>query len=169
MAEDVVDVLARQFRAESGRTFRPCQTKHLPISGGDIGGSDNLEAFIAEKGREALELGLSEYEGRILAKRYGTNVDRVFAFAKEAVEGDTDLPPFVFAQYKYALMEEMIVKPVDFFIRRTGALFFNIDWVRQWKDLVIAEMAKDLKWTEEEKKMYTEGIGGRITGCGHPH
>lgn len=158
MAEDVVDVLARQFRAESGRTFRPCQTKHLPISGGDIGGSDNLEAFIAEKGREALELGLSEYEGRILAKRYGTNVDRVFAFAKEAVEGDTDLPPFVFAQYKYALMEEMIVKPVDFFIRRTGALFFNIDWVRQWKDLVIAEMAKDLKWTEEEKKMYTEEL-----------
>ena len=81
-----------------------------------------------------------------------------FAFAKEAVEGDTDLPPFVFAQYKYALMEEMIVKPVDFFIRRTGALFFNIDWVRRWKDLVIAEMAKDLKWTEEEKKMHTEEL-----------
>ena len=158
MAEDVVDVLVRQFRAESRRTFSPCQTKHLPISGGDIGGSHNLDTFIAEKGKEALEFGLSENEGRILAKRYGTNVNQVFSFAKEAVESDTALPPFVFAQYKYALMEEMIVKPIDFFIRRTGALFFNIDWVRQWKDLVITEMAKDLKWTEEEKMMYTEEL-----------
>ena len=158
MAEDVVDLLVQQFQKDSGRTFRPCQTKHLPISGGDFGGSENLGALIEEKGQQALEFGLTVEEGRILARRYGTNVDRVFQYAKEALNGQTSLPPFVYAQYQYALKDEMITKPIDFFIRRTGALFFDIEWVRKWKDPVIEEMARDLDWTVEETKMYTEEL-----------
>lgn len=81
-------------------------------------------------------------------------MDQVFEFAKEVENHDSVLPPFVYAQYRYALEEEMITKPIDFFIRRTGALFFDIEWVRQWQDPVIDQMAKDLDWTEEEKSMY---------------
>lgn len=154
MAEDVVDLLARQFQEEFGRTFPSCQTKHMPISGGDFGGSENLLPFIEEKEQEATAYGLTKEEGRILARRYGTNVDQVFEFAKEVENHDSVLPPFVYAQYRYALEEEMITKPIDFFIRRTGALFFDIEWVRQWQDPVIDQMAKDLDWTEEEKSMY---------------
>ena len=154
MAEDVVDLLARQFQEEFGRTFPSCQTKHMPISGGDFGGSENLLPFIEEKEQEATAYGLTKEEGRVLARRYGTNVDQVFEFAKEVENHDSVLPPFVYAQYRYALEEEMITKPIDFFIRRTGALFFDIEWVRQWQDPVIDQMAKDLDWTEEEKSMY---------------
>lgn len=49
MAEDVVDLLARQFQEEFGRTFPSCQTKHMPISGGDFGGSENLLPFYRRK------------------------------------------------------------------------------------------------------------------------
>ncbi|EPY09133.1 glycerol-3-phosphate dehydrogenase, aerobic, partial [Paenibacillus alvei TS-15] len=54
----------------------------------------------------------------------------------------------------YAIEEEMTLKPVDFFIRRTGALFFNIQWVRDWKQPVIAYMASAFGWTEEQRNQY---------------
>jgi glycerol-3-phosphate dehydrogenase len=52
----------------------------------------------------------------------------------------------------------MVSKPVDFFIRRTGALFFDINWVRSWKKQVIAHMAEELKWTPEQTKAYTDEL-----------
>lgn len=158
MAEDVVDLIAQQFQGESNRAFQACQTKHLPISGGDIGGSKNLQNFIDEKSREATQYGLTEEEGRHLARKYGANVEQLFLYANEARVENHYLPPFVYAQYKYALEEEMIAKPVDFFIRRTGALFFAIEWVRQWKEPIIEQMAKDLGWTEEIKDAYMQEL-----------
>jgi hypothetical protein len=37
----------------------------------------------------------------------------------------------------YSIEHEMAVKPVDFFIRRTGALFFDIAFVQRWKEAAI--------------------------------
>src|SRR5699024_12569401 len=38
MAETVVDLLAKQFAKEDAIRYSECTTKHLPISGGDVGG-----------------------------------------------------------------------------------------------------------------------------------
>ncbi|HEX6922408.1 MAG TPA: glycerol-3-phosphate dehydrogenase C-terminal domain-containing protein, partial [Bacillales bacterium] len=68
----------------------------------------------------------------------------------------------VFAMVVYAIEEEMAATPSDFFIRRTGALFFHIDWVRKWKESVIGYMAQRLHWTEKEKQDYTKELEQRI-------
>lgn len=154
MAETVVDLVAKQLEKEEGVTFRPCQTKHLPISGGDVGGSHALPAFITQKSKEAVRYGFTKEEGMRLAKQYGTNVDRLFALS-QYYEADSGLSREVFATLLYAIEEEMATKPVDYFIRRTGALFFNIAWVRTWKDAVICFMADYLKWSDEQKRAYT--------------
>jgi len=153
MAEDVVDLVSKLLEEEQGLKFKPCQTYHLPISGGDVGGSTNFQTFIEKKGEEAEKYGLIKEEGRFLAKKYGSNVDVLFQYAKEADE-DSLVPPVVYAQLMYAIHQEMAVKPVDFFIRRTGALFFNIHWVKEWKEAVIKVMEKELGWSEEETEKY---------------
>ena len=43
---------------------------------------------------------------------------------------------------------EMTAKPVDFFVRRRGAVFFNIHWVYEWKEAVINYMAAKLGWEQ---------------------
>ncbi|MBB5323340.1 glycerol-3-phosphate dehydrogenase [Anoxybacillus tepidamans] len=154
MAETVVDLVAKQLEKEEGLTFRPCQTKHLPISGGAVGGSHALPAFIAQKVEEAVRYGFTKEEGMRLAKQYGTNVDRLFAFS-QYYEADSGLSREVFATLLYAIEEEMAVRPTDYFIRRTGALFFNIASVRTWKDAVTRFMADYLKWSDEQKRAYT--------------
>ncbi|HZG60220.1 MAG TPA: FAD-dependent oxidoreductase [Anoxybacillus sp.] len=157
MAEMVVDLLVKQLSEEGYGTYKPCQTKTLPISGGNVGSSHAFLQFVEKKAFEARQYGFTEEQGRQLAKRYGANVDRLFEMSQKYNE-ESGLPRDIFATLVYAIEEEMTVKPVDYFLRRTGALFFNIDWVRRWKKPVINYMAKVLNWTEEQKRAYREEL-----------
>ncbi|WPZ17131.1 FAD-dependent oxidoreductase [Geobacillus subterraneus] len=157
MAETVVDLIAEQLAKEEGKTFRSCQTKQLPISGGDVGGSHRLPAFIAKKAEEAVRYGLTKEEGGRLAKQYGTNVDRLFALNRQ-YDRSSGLTRETFIRLVYAIEEEMAVKPTDYFIRRTGALLFDIDSVRREKEAVIAFMARYLRWTGEQTATYTKEL-----------
>jgi glycerol-3-phosphate dehydrogenase len=157
MAETVVDLVAKLLEKEEGRTFRPCQTKHLPISGGDVGGSRQLPAFIAKKAEEAVGCGFTKEEGERLAKVYGTNVDQLFELSKQ-YDVSCGLSREQFVRLLYAMDYEMAAKPIDYFIRRTGALLFDIASVRRQKDRVIAFMADYLQWTEEQTAAYTKEL-----------
>lgn len=166
IAETVVDLVAKRLEAQGYTPFPPCQTKQHPISGGDVGGSANFPFFIEEKGKEAIQFGFTEAEGRILAKTYGSNINRLFLLSR-SYSGGT-LPRSIYVQLLYALEEEMVCKPVDFFIRRTGSLFFNINWVRQWKEAVINEMSLYFRWTSEQKQTYTNELEQEIKDAAIP-
>src|SRR5699024_7058229 len=136
MAENVVDVVAKQFKREDGILYSSSQTKYLSIAGGEVGGSKNFESFQRGMINKGLAYGLSEKDTTSLVKRYGTNIEKIFVLydesRNEAVEENIDL--LVLAELKYGIQHECVYKPIDFFIRRTGALFFNIDL------LVLAEL-----------------------------
>ncbi|AOV07275.1 glycerol-3-phosphate dehydrogenase/oxidase [Sporosarcina ureilytica] len=159
MAETVVDKVTDRLSKEGNMHFKPCTTKEMPISGGDIGGSANMAVFLKKKIELGKSIGLTEEESRKLAVLYGTNVDLVFSFIEKE---ESELPSVLYAQLLYAIHHEMAVKPVDFFIRRTGDLLFNIKLVNLWKDQVIEEMTKIFNWTEQERTQYTEELEKEI-------
>lgn len=156
MAELVVDLINQRFKQENVGHFGECQTKHLPLSGGDVGGSKNFINYIDQKVKEGVRIGLTKLEAKKLVKMYGSNVNHLFSLAKEHKEGAAlfGLPLDVYVQVMYAIHEEMTVTPVDFFNRRTGALLFNMDWVQQWKQKVIDLIAKELNWNKDQKENY---------------
>ncbi|MGG4168081.1 glycerol-3-phosphate dehydrogenase/oxidase [Rossellomorea vietnamensis] len=164
MGEHVVDLVSTRLKEEHKQKFPASSTKHMPISGGHVGGSKNFQSFIDQKAGEATQYGLTESEGRKLAGMYGSNVDQLFKLA-HAYSGSTDersVPPYLYAQLIYAIQEEMAATPVDFFIRRTGALFFDREWVEKWKEPVIEMMSKLLNWTSEQKDKYTSDLNNEL-------
>jgi glycerol-3-phosphate dehydrogenase len=156
MAETIVDLLAAKLQSEEGREFLACQTKHLPISGGNVGGPRNFNTFVAGRITKGMETGLTRHEAEQLTRMYGSNVDTVFHLVKEneADAAKYGLPLLLFAKLVYGMEHEMVATPIDFFNRRTGAILFNIDLVGKWKKQVIDYMADKLNWTEQEKKKY---------------
>lgn len=170
MGESIVNLVAEQLKEENGTKFPKSSTKHLPMSGGEVGGSKGFESFIEDRVRQAVAIGLTPAAARKLVKRYGSNVDQVLHFLatgkKEAV--DEGLDPLVHAMLRYAMEYESTYKPVDFFIRRTGALFFNIHWVQANKNSAIAYMAKTFGWTEEQTQTYTEELDVLLHEATHP-
>ncbi|PLT29770.1 glycerol-3-phosphate dehydrogenase/oxidase [Peribacillus deserti] len=153
MAESVVDLIAKHLK-EQGQVLKESQTRIYPISGGDVGGSKEFKSFVAKKEVEALQYGFTKEEGRMLAGKYGSNVDELLAYGRQFDNVETKLTRSVYAQLVYSIEHEMAAKPVDFFIRRTGALFFNIDWVREWKEEVIKFMQETLKWNKKQTAEY---------------
>ncbi|WP_088104405.1 glycerol-3-phosphate dehydrogenase/oxidase [Halalkalibacter urbisdiaboli] len=168
MAELVVNQLAEQFKQEQQTLFSPCITKTLPISGGDVGGSAQFASYMKEKIEKGVKLGLTEEESTMLARRYGSNIEQVFEYTQHYNQ-DAELPLALFLQLAYAVNEEMTVTPVDFFIRRTSALFFNIDWVQQWKQQVIDWLARQLQWSDDEKEKLTQELEKHLHDAVHTH
>lgn len=151
MAQRVVDQVCAGLAEEGAGPFGPCVTERLPLSGGDCGGTNRFPAFVEEKVKEGMGLGLEEREARRLVRRYGTNIDKVFglmASRREEAEG-YGLPVSLYAALLYAVEEEMAATPADFWVRRTGDLFFDIHKVRRWKEPVLACMRDMLGWDEK--------------------
>jgi glycerol-3-phosphate dehydrogenase len=157
MAELIVDRVAVMFQQVGYGSFPASNTKHIPISGGDVGGSIGFPSFISSKREKGAALGLNPEIASAWAEMYGSNVDRLYEISQLYKEEGTasGLPLDVFVHLRYAIQEEMAVKPVDFFVRRTGALYFNIQWVSQWKSAVIAYMAQYLNWTSDQTQLFT--------------
>ncbi|KGP83647.1 MULTISPECIES: glycerol-3-phosphate dehydrogenase/oxidase [unclassified Paenibacillus] len=160
MAEMVVDLAARQLEQETGRSVGPCITKEMPISGGDVGGSANFGAYAERKIKDGVALGLDRSAAERLARVYGSNVDALYERmpdprAKAELHA---LPQELLLMLSYAIDEEMTVTPADFFVRRTGDLFFRIDEVRQYKAAVIQYMAERMDWLEEQVTWYTQEL-----------
>ncbi|MGD8190586.1 glycerol-3-phosphate dehydrogenase/oxidase [Brevibacillus ginsengisoli] len=156
MAETVVDLVASLLQQAGMGPFKGCMTKQLPISGGDVGGSANYPAFIMARAKQGVGKGLTQEQAERLVRWYGSNVDQVFFIVdtQKAAAEAAGLPIDVYASLIYGLENEMVMKPVDFFIRRTGALFFDIHFVEKWKMAVVQLMAEKLGWTEETKAKY---------------
>lgn len=156
MAENVVDLLAKQFVADHYKHFDKCMTAQLPISGGHVGGSTAFSSYIKEQKMKAHNTGLTEEEAIFLLQKYGSNAAALFDIARESHDEwrDTGLPLILLTMLKYAIEHEMVYTPVDFFNRRTGLLLFKIQEVQKWKIEVLKYMAEALKWNDLQTNQF---------------
>lgn len=158
MALEIVDLLSKRLKSEFGLKFDKCATKHLTISGGDVGGSANFDKFIEQKVEEAKSYQIDESTARHFASKYGSNAEELFKIAQTAQYQETGLPLDIYTELVYSIQNEMVYRPTDFFIRRTGKLYFKIDDVLNYKEQVIDVMAGLLGYTNIEKEAYTKEL-----------
>lgn len=170
MAEKLLDDVSKSLAKETGKKYKPVQTKHLPISGGDIGGSEHLEAFLSKKAKEGNNrFGWTLEEGREMAKRFGSNIDQLFTYAQEHKDqNETTLPNSLYAELRYSIQHEAVTTPIDFLLRRTGYLLFDMPYLLEWEDAVVDEMAKQFHWSDDVKQTYIEELNIQINDAREP-
>src|SRR5699024_4275726 len=86
---------------------------------------------------------------------YGSNIDQIIEYIET---NDSGLPDDLYAELMYAVHHEMALTPTDFFIRRTSKLLFEIENVKNQKEMVISFMAKQFDWTDDIKEKYTDEL-----------
>lgn len=169
LAESVVDEIVAKLTHEKGKQFGVCQTMTLPVSGGDVGGSAGFNAFVEKAVTSGVAANLTEDEARELAMRYGSNVDILFSMAKTASPEEMQgLPLSLYLQLRYALEYESLLRPSDFFIRRTGMLYFNIAKMIQYQVEVVRFMARYFSWSIEQIKHYNSELEMALYQATHP-
>jgi glycerol-3-phosphate dehydrogenase len=124
--------------------------------------------FTKTKINEAIQLGLKERDVRQLVNRYGSNIDFIFEKLKSLRINKTDngLPELLEAQILYTIEHEMCLTPSDFFVRRTGLLYFDIDQVKKNKLAVIGYLNKFFSWDNTLTKKLTNDLDNEINEAG---
>lgn len=158
MAKGIVDLLAKRLQQDFGKKFGPCETKHLTISGGDVGGSANFDRFVEEKVAEAKKYQIDAKTAEDIAQRYGSNADEIYKIAHTAQYQNSGLPLEIYAELVYGIQNEMVYKPTDFLIRRTGMLYFDIEDVLKYKEAVVDVLAQLLNYDEIQRSLYIEEL-----------
>ena len=142
---EIIDILAEQHN----RNYRLINSKTYPVSGGELNPA-NVESELETFAQLGVKRGLDIADARYIANVFGSNAPRVFNLANEleAAEGLTIRDTLVL---HYAMREEMVLTPVDYFLRRTNHLLFMSETMDQLIQPIANEMAKYLGWSEEEQ------------------
>lgn len=144
MVEYIVDFVCDCLKEEGEKDFGLCKMKNMLILGGYVGGLKNFMFFVIMKIKEGIVVGLLEKDVKQLVIRYGFNVECVFNWVEVLKDEVVKcyILVYIFVEVEYSIEEEMIVIFVDFFVCRMGCLFFDINWVRIYKDVVIDFMSE---------------------------
>jgi glycerol-3-phosphate dehydrogenase len=163
MAQRVVDLVAKQISATGENVFS-CSTADIFLAGGETG---PFPEFLNKKMPEALFIGLNKEESKFLITRYGSETDSILKIVSElkVKEPSHELPLLIRSELIYAVEKEMCLTPSDFFIRRTGMLYFDIDAVNKYKSPVVRYMQDLLGWSMSEKESYEKSLNRVLSGA----
>lgn len=147
MAADAMKQVAALLTTEFGLKVSLIDSTKYPISGGHFDYTD-VDGAMANYTKALVQAGVPEADAKMMANLYGSNVPEVVKFVEsgEVAEGLTLAQT---SMLHYAIENEMVMRPIDFMLRRTNFLLFHSETTDRIEDAVIDEMAKMLSWSPE--------------------
>lgn len=161
MAKKAVDEVAKK----SGKKFAACKTHDFHLTGSDFKGQDELATYIKEtEFREADNIPVSKI--REWTGRYGTNTDKVLENVAR-LEGEKISRDELYnlAELLYCLEYEMVYSPSDFFIRRTGKLFFERPNTMGHIRPAVRFISEQFNWDEAREMQMLQAIEGEFSSA----
>jgi len=162
MAEKIVNEVAFELASETDYEYQSQQTENLTLSGGDVGGDEGWELYR----EEMTELGIVTYklereDAEKLVQRYGSNVVDVYDLIPDEDFKD-NLPRIDWAMLQYGLKAEMVEHPIDYLLRRSSQMLFDINHMKAIEDEVINYMSSYYDWSEETKQAMTDEVNEKL-------
>ena len=155
MAETVINTLLRRSDFEQFKNVES-QTKNLVLLGGDFNDEKEIERFFEQQVGEAKQIGASPKLIADWVKRYGRETEKIveYAFSLWPLTENKQLVPLL-AELHFCIKEEAVYHPNDFWIRRTGKLFFEFPALQEEFESVFGEMSNLLNYSDQVKREFS--------------
>ncbi len=150
MAEKVVNFAAKRLQAATGKRFKPCQTRSIPLVDGQLTSAQAVAVYRSNLQAELAKFNFDEYNASNLVHLYGAQSGEILQRFQQG--GDWSETGLVLAELDFCLENEMVHKAVDFFIRRSGRLYFDVHSVKKYAPAAIEHMAARLGWSEQHAR-----------------
>jgi glycerol-3-phosphate dehydrogenase len=92
-----------------------------------------------------------EYFSEYLVHTYGRQTEIILDLIND-LESDNVSTRLARAELQYCIQQEMVFTACDFFIRRTGMLYFDINRLEQIKEVILKDMSAYFNWTSDRLK-----------------
>ena len=149
MAERVVNRVARKMKEDYQVDVPECKTESIALCGSNFKKYKQVKKYIAEIYDRIKSDGFDEYDAWFLVTNYGVQTETIL----ENYQSRNDKDPKVRmakAELQFGIDYEMVATPMDFFIRRTGRLYFDIHSVRALMEPILEEFGNLLGADQEQ-------------------
>jgi glycerol-3-phosphate dehydrogenase len=147
MSERVVDLVGERMEDIYNRHADEIHTREIALGGEPFAAPDEVNEYQAQIRSKLQELGYDgDYEAWYLTSNYGKQSDSIVADLAQYPPGELSL---LKAECEYCAQYELIETMSDFFIRRTGRLYFDIHSVKNNLNDMAEFMRQLFDWDED--------------------
>ncbi len=177
MAERVVDRIVKKMEEDSkdednkekddtkendNAELKECYTEDIPLCGNDgFKKFKHVTNYIAEVYDRMKPDGFTEHDAWALVTRYGKQTETILKTYENLKDTDTH-QRLIKAELHFCIDYEMVQNPMDFFIRRTGRLYFDIDSIRNFMAPILEEFKTIFKVDDIQILEWREGLQGEL-------
>ncbi|HMB63310.1 MAG TPA: glycerol-3-phosphate dehydrogenase/oxidase [Eudoraea sp.] len=161
MAERVVNRLAKKIEEDEGRKIPECSTAEIPLCGNDFKKYKAVKKYIAEVFERISPDGFTKHDAWFLVTNYGKQTEAILA-TYASLKGEDVHVRMIRAELRFGIRYEMVQTPMDFFIRRTGRLYFDINSVRTMMDPVLDEFKSMYKSDNAQIQKWKDALVAAI-------
>ena len=152
MAERIVDlVIDKSFQ---DRSLKDCITDRIHLLGSGFKNYDEVRSYRSIVLDHIRKLGLPDVYAYYLVSNFGKQTDLIL---KDIKGGDPEMELFK-AGLRFTFRNELVIKPLDFFVRRTGMLYFYKNRIAQVKDAVLGEFQEQFGWDAVKRNIEEENL-----------
>ncbi len=162
MAERVVDRIAKKLEEEQGQILKECYTEEIPLCG-NVGFKKfkHVKKYIDEIYDRLKPDGFSEYDAWFLVTNYGMQTEIILENYASLKDENLNLR-MAKAELRFGIDYEMVQNPMDFFIRRTGRLYFDIESVRSLMEPILKEFKSIYKIDDIQLSAWREVLNKEL-------
>lgn len=168
MSQRVVDKVIKQFEAEGSKHFKDCTTDKIPLTADPLKDSIAVASYIKQTTKKVKKYGLEDYHAWYLVTTYGKQTEAILEKfpALKVVNAHPEIT-LARAELWYSVHHEMVNSACDFFVRRTGRLFFDILSIPQIRTAVFSDLKDYLNWDENRVISENELLDQLIFDASH--
>nr|WP_297784116.1 glycerol-3-phosphate dehydrogenase/oxidase [uncultured Allomuricauda sp.] len=161
MAERAVNRIAKKMEEDHEVKLEHCTTDKIPLCGNDFKKFKHVKKYISKLQEQLTTDGFAKYDAWYLVTTYGKQSESILELYAN-IKGDKPKERMIRVEAQFAIGHEMALNPLDFFIRRTGRLYFDIDSVRKYKAAVFEEFQKAYNYTNEEMEAFSTELDTQL-------
>lgn len=122
MAERSIDAWLKLHPYASSNA-KKCDTENIPLTGAAF---SSKKDFIQRLVDSCGQIPYSIIQLEDLFEKYGSETDKIVAYAYDIYNENRALDnPLKKAELLYTILHEQVIKPEDYFVRRSGMVYFN--------------------------------------------
>ena len=148
MAERIVDLINKKYLRRFDKVFQEVKTEKIVLSGGSFTNHQEVLSYIKTIQERITKLGFEEKIAAYFVYNYGKQTDVILTKFDKLSDADIE-QRMIKAEVWFSILYESACSPVDFFMRRTGRAYFNIDSVYKHLNLVLTEFSTHFSWNNE--------------------
>ena len=157
MAERIVDLVTKKYARRFDKEFDEIKTKNIVLSGGTFQNYDEVKSYTDAIQNRIAEVDFDRKHAEYLVHNYGKQTDIILQKFDDLMH-DNMQEKMLKSEVWFTINHEMTCSPTDFFMRRTGRLFFDTQSVFLYKKFVLNEFKNHFSWDEKKTEKHLKEL-----------